>query len=114
MNVAGFAAAHAALGDAPSVSPETWRPGGELILDVRDPDEFAAGRLAGAVNVPLETLRERAEEFPRDRVIVTCCQQGQRGHLAACVLRGLGFGHVANLRGGLAMARAYGLPLAMD
>lgn len=111
VNVAGFVAAHAALGDAPSVSPEAWRPEGELLLDVRDPDELAPGRLAGAVNIPLDMLRERAGELPRDRLIVTYCQQGQRGHLAACTLRGLGFGAVANLRGGFALARLHGLPV---
>lgn len=112
VNVAGFVAAHAALGDAPSVSPDTWRPGGELLLDVRDPDELAAGRLVGAVNIPLGVLRERAGELPRDRAIVTYCQQGQRGHLAACTLRGLGFANVANLRGGFALARRHELPVA--
>lgn len=111
VNVAGFVAAHAALGDAPSVGPDAWRPRGELLLDVRDPEELAAGRLAGAVNIPLDALRERAGELPRDRAIVTYCQQGQRGHLAACTLRGLGFGAVANLRGGFALARLHGLPV---
>ncbi len=112
VNVAGFVAAHAALGDAPSVSPETWRPSGELLLDVRDPDELAAGRLVDAVNIPLGALRDRVAGLPRDRAIVTYCQQGQRGHLAAGVLHGLGFANVANLRGGFTLARANGLPVA--
>lgn len=57
----------------------------------------------------LNELPNRMEELPRDRQIVTYCQKGQRGYLAACLLRGLGFEHVANLRGRFLQPRLNGL-----
>lgn len=112
INTAGFVASHIARGDIATVAPESWRPSSEFLLDVRDADEVAeSGRLAGAVNIPLPELRDRLVEVPRDRAIVTYCQKGQRGYLAACALAGLGFDEVANLRGGFLQARLNGLPL---
>ncbi len=105
VNTAGFVAGHIARGDIATVAPETWRPNGELLLDVRDPEELADfGRLVHAVNIPLTQLRDRLAELPRDRRIVTYCQKGQRGYLAACLLHGRGFENVANLRGGFLQA----------
>ncbi|HXR07261.1 MAG TPA: FAD-dependent oxidoreductase [Candidatus Acidoferrum sp.] len=101
VNTAGFVAGHIARGDLASVAPETWQPDGEFLLDVRDPDEVKeSGKLDGAVNIPLAQLRDRLAELPHDRRIVTYCQKGQRGYLAACALHGRGFADVANLRGG--------------
>jgi rhodanese-related sulfurtransferase len=105
VNIAGFVAGHIARGDIATVTPETWHPNGEFLLDVRDPEELADfGRLANAVNIPLTQLRDRLGELPRDRRIVTYCQKGQRGYLAACLLHGCGFENVANLRGGFLQA----------
>ncbi len=101
VNTTGFVAGHIARGDLASVAPETWQPDGEFLLDVRDPDEVTeSGKLDGAVNIPLAQLRDRLAELPHDRRIVTYCQKGQRGYLAACALHGRGFADVANLRGG--------------
>lgn len=110
INTAGFVASHIARGDIPTVAPETWHPDGELLLDVRDEDELAEyGKLDGAVNIPLAQLRDRLNELPRDQPIVTYCQKGQRGYLAACALLGSGFDEVANLRGGFLQAKLNGL-----
>lgn len=101
VNTAGFVASHIARGDIPTVAPETWRPDGEFLLDVRDEDEVAEfGKLKNAVNIPLAQLRDRLGGLPHDRRIITYCQKGQRGYLAACALHGSGFEKVANLRGG--------------
>ncbi|MFM7059000.1 MAG: rhodanese-like domain-containing protein, partial [Planctomycetota bacterium] len=67
-----------------------------------------SGRLAGAMHIPLHELRGRVGELPGDQSIVTYCQKGQRGYLAACALQGLGFERVANLRGGFLQARLNG------
>jgi rhodanese-related sulfurtransferase len=68
---------------------------------VRDEDEVAEfGGLKGSVNIPLSKLRDSIKELPKDRCILTYCQKGQRGYLAACALLGNGFENVANLRGG--------------
>ncbi|MGA3266569.1 MAG: FAD-dependent oxidoreductase [Verrucomicrobiota bacterium] len=109
VNTAGFVAGHIARGDIASVAPESWQPAGEFLLDVRDADELEeSGALPDAVNIPLGQLRDRLGELPRDRRIVTYCQKGQRGYLAACALRGRGFDDVANLRGGFLQAKLNG------
>jgi rhodanese-related sulfurtransferase len=101
INTAGFVASHIARGDMATVSPESWQPSGEFLLDVRDADELADyGQIDGALNIPLAQLRDRLDELPRDRRIITYCQKGQRGYLAACALHGRGYPGVANLRGG--------------
>ena len=106
INTAGFVAGHVARGDIATVAPETWKPDGEFLLDVRDEDELEEfGALPAAVNIPLAQLRDRLGELPRDRRIVTYCQKGQRGYLAARALRGHGFENVANLRGGFLQAK---------
>lgn len=106
VNVAGFVAGHIARGDIPTVAPETWQPDGDFLLDVRDEDEVAEfGTLTNAVNIPLSQLRDRLHQLPRDRRIITYCQKGQRGYLAACALHGSGFEKVANLRGGFLQAK---------
>lgn len=112
VNVSGFVASHIARGDVKTVSPETWHPTAEFLLDVRDADELAeSGRLRGAAHIPLAQLRDRLAEVPRDRPIVTYCQKGQRGYLAACILHGLGYDAVTNLRGGFIHAKMCGLPI---
>ena len=110
INTAGFVASHVARGDIATVAPETWKPANEFLLDVRDADELEEfGKLSGAVNIPLAELRDRLGELPRDQRIITYCQKGQRGYLAACALHGHGFDDVANLRGGFLQAKLNGL-----
>jgi NADPH-dependent 2,4-dienoyl-CoA reductase/sulfur reductase-like enzyme/rhodanese-related sulfurtransferase len=109
VNTAGFVAGHIARGDLATVAPETWKPNGDYLLDVRDPGELEEfGKLKNAVNIPLAQLRDRLGELPRDRRIVTYCQKGQRGYLAACALHGRGFEDVANLRGGFLQSKLLG------
>ena len=103
-------AGHIARGDISTIAPETWQPGGEFLLDVRDQDEVEElGMLGGAVNIPLGELRDRLEEVPRDREVIAYCQRGQRGYLATCLLKGSGYGRVCNLRGGFIQAKLNGL-----
>src|SRR5271165_4783760 len=85
VNMAGFVAAGMLRGDHPqadfeyvlALPPET-RP---LLLDVRTAQEFAQGHIPGAVSVPIDELRARLSEVPRDREIAVYCQVGQRGYL---------------------------------
>lgn len=106
VNVAAFVAGHISRGDIPTVAPETWASNGEFLLDVRDRDEVSElGQLENAVNIPLAELRDRLNELPHNRPIVTYCQKGQRGYLATCLLRGLGFDQTSNLRGGYLQAK---------
>jgi NADPH-dependent 2,4-dienoyl-CoA reductase/sulfur reductase-like enzyme/rhodanese-related sulfurtransferase len=76
--------------------------GAELqLIDVRTPSEFAAGHLPGALNVPVDELRDRLHELSPTRPTVVYCKVGFRGYLAARILQQEGFGDVANLSGGL-------------
>jgi rhodanese-related sulfurtransferase len=72
---------------------------GALLLDVRTPEEFAAGAVSHAINVPLDELRDRLEEVPRDKPVVTYCKVGQRGYMAMRILKLAGY-DVRNLSGG--------------
>jgi phage shock protein E len=71
---------------------------GGVLLDVRSPEEFAAGHLPGAVNIPVGEVRARVAELgPRSRPVVTYCRSGGRSARAAATLRELGFEKVLNL-----------------
>src|SRR5262249_33653100 len=106
VNTAGFVASHIARGDVATVAPETYQPAGDFLLDVRDEDEVAeVGGIKGSVNIPLSAVRDRLHMIPRDRRVVTYCQKGQRGYLAASILHGRGFENVANLRGGFLQSK---------
>jgi len=72
-----------------------------VIVDVRSPEEFSAGHVTGAVNIPLDVLDDRAGELRRDALVITVCGKGGgRSERAASVLRARGFGQVRSLCGG--------------
>jgi MFS family permease len=74
---------------------------GAVIIDVRSPNEFAAGHVDGAINIPLESLAARASALPKDAVLVTVCGKGGgRSERAATELRALGWNSVRSLCGG--------------
>lgn len=77
---------------------DDYRARGAQFLDVRNREEFASGSLPGAVNIPLDELRERFHEL-QAVVTVVNCQVGLRGHTAALLLNELGF-EAMNLDGG--------------
>jgi NADPH-dependent 2,4-dienoyl-CoA reductase/sulfur reductase-like enzyme/rhodanese-related sulfurtransferase len=102
VNMAGFVAAGLLRGDHPQVDMESVLRAdatGYFLVDVRTPQEFDAGHVPGAVNVPVDQLRSRLDELPRDREIAAYCQVGQRGYLATRILRQAGF-KAANVGGG--------------
>ena len=71
---------------------------GYSIVDVRTNDEVDRGTLPGAINIPIDEIRERRSELPLGKILVTC-QVGQRGHAATRLLRELGY-EAVNLDGG--------------
>lgn len=73
---------------------------GHFILDVRTEAEFNAGSIDGAINIPLDQLRNRLAELPQDQAIYVFCQIGLRGYLATRILVQNGFNEVYNLSGG--------------
>jgi rhodanese-related sulfurtransferase len=71
-----------------------------LWLDVRTKEEFLAGSIPQAVHIPIDELRERIPELPRDRHLVVFCRVGFRAYMACRILQQSGFGQVSNLSGG--------------
>ncbi len=72
---------------------------GNLLIDVRQPNEVALGKIPGSINIPLPQLRQHIAELPKDKPIYISCQVGLRGYLAARILMQHGF-DVYNLDGG--------------
>jgi NADPH-dependent 2,4-dienoyl-CoA reductase/sulfur reductase-like enzyme/rhodanese-related sulfurtransferase len=99
VNLAGMIAANHLVGDMPLADWQALETGEYLVLDVREPDEYAAGHVSGAINVPLAALRTRWRELPRDRPIACCCGVGQRAYYAVRFLAQHGV-RAANLSGG--------------
>lgn len=102
INMAGFVAAGLLREDHPQVDfaeligkAESARP----VIDVRTQREYEKGHVPGAVNIPVDELRERIAEVPRDARVHVYCQVGQRGYLATRILRQNGI-DAHNLAGG--------------
>jgi rhodanese-related sulfurtransferase len=87
--------------------------GSVVLLDVREAYEWDAGRIDGAVHVPLSELGHRARELDRDATIVVQCRVGGRSGMAAQALRDAGF-DAWSLRGGLLDWAAAGRPLVPE
>jgi rhodanese-related sulfurtransferase len=84
---------------------------GALVLDVREPAEWAQGHVPGATLIPLGELAARTGELPRDRSIVVICRSGNRSAEGRDILLGAGFASVTSVRGGVTAWAAAGLPL---
>lgn len=89
------------------------KPESTILLDIRTQDEYALGSLPGAVNIPLDELRERMNELPKDKAIITFCAVGLRGYLAYRILVQHGFTNVKNLSGGLKTYKAAVAPIVL-
>lgn len=96
---------HMTLAGIPEVDPE-WVEQNQPsvhILDVREPDEVDHGldSLNNLIRIPLNELRDRVDEVPHDRPVVTLCRSGKRSSLAIGILKAAGHEKVANIRGGV-------------
>jgi len=83
-----------------------------VVLDVREPEEYAQGHVPGAINLPQAELASRLEELPHDRTLLTMCRSGSRSLRAAQFLKQVGFNRVASVKGGTEAWRAVGKQLA--
>ncbi len=114
--LAGYVAGNILSG---KMKPIYWRelkdakPGEYTLIDVRTAMEFATGALPGAINVPLDSMRDHLGEIPSDRPIVLYCGVGLRGYLASNILRQNGFADVRNLIGGIKTFRTATAPVAL-
>jgi NADPH-dependent 2,4-dienoyl-CoA reductase/sulfur reductase-like enzyme len=108
VNMAGFVAENVINGRMDVISPEQYLESNNedtILLDVRTVPEFEKGHIEGALNIPVDSLRERIGELDKDKEIIEYCQVGLRGYIAARILNQNGF-KVKNMTGGFKSASA--------
>ena len=81
-----------------------------LLIDVREPDEFAAEKIAGALNIPLSIFNPAALPQPKGKTVVLQCAGGKRSAMAVDKCRKANQAIETHLAGGLAAWKAAGLP----
>ncbi len=86
------------------------RDDGAFVLDVREPDEWAAGHIAGATLIPLGQLPDRLGEVPAGRTLVVVCRTGNRSAQGRDILLQAGFA-ATSMAGGMTDWIAAGLPV---
>jgi rhodanese-related sulfurtransferase len=86
---------------------------GAYLLDVREDDEWAAGRAPDAAHIPMSELPGRLDEVPMDRQVVVACRVGARSAQVAAWLNVNGYDAV-NLEGGMVAWQAAGRPIVGD
>jgi NADPH-dependent 2,4-dienoyl-CoA reductase/sulfur reductase-like enzyme/rhodanese-related sulfurtransferase/TusA-related sulfurtransferase len=102
VNMAGFVAENVITGKMDVITPEeflNYNKSSTLLLDVRSEIEFNNGHLEGALNIPVDNLRDRLKELPKDKEIIEYCQVGLRGYVASRILSEHGY-MVKNITGG--------------
>ncbi len=102
VNMAGFVAENVLSGKIKTIG---WEKVGSLgndlfLLDVRTEGEFQRGTVKGAINIPLDDLRKRIGEIPKEKKIAVYCGVGIRSYAAGRILRQSGYDEVYNLSGG--------------
>jgi Uncharacterized NAD(FAD)-dependent dehydrogenases len=102
VNMAGFVAENMLTQKVRTIH---WReiatlPASTLLVDVRTQMENSLGTIPGAINIPVDELRERLNELPKEKDIVLFCAVGLRGYLAWRILAQNGYTNIRNLSGG--------------
>lgn len=83
-----------------------------VVIDVREPEEFARGKIPGAYTIPRGVLEGQVDgRLPRESTVVLYCAAGGRSALAAKSLAEMGFSKVENLQGGFASWVESGMPV---
>lgn len=102
VNMAGYVAENVLAGRVDIITAEellAYDKANTLLLDVRTDDEFKNGHFEGAINIPLDSLRERIGELDKGKEILEYCQIGLRGYVASRILTQKGY-KVKNIDGG--------------
>ncbi|HZK02547.1 MAG TPA: FAD-dependent oxidoreductase [Anaerovoracaceae bacterium] len=113
INMAGYVASNVLNGDMPIFH---WHDVHELdpnevtLLDVRTENEFDSGSIKGAINIPVDSLRERLQELDPENPVYIFCQIGLRGYIATRIVLQNGFDRVYNLSGGYRLFNAVTIP----
>lgn len=103
VNMAGYVAGNIISGDVEIVhwhEVKDMNPKEICILDVRTIEERKGKFIPGSLHIPIDELRSRLSELPKDKDIVVYCEIGLRGYLAYRILKQHGFTHVKDLSGG--------------
>ncbi len=101
---------------SPIQATQLMNRGKHLILDVREPDEFATGHLQSAKNIKLAELEKRLAELEKFKAlpVIVVCQSGNRSSKATAQLQRAGFEQAVSLEGGMAAWQIAGLPIIKD
>ena len=102
VNMAGFMAQNVLNNMASIITPTEMKAmdnNDYILLDVRTEEEFENGYIEGAVNIPVDSLRNRLHELDKGKIIIVYCQVGIRGYIAERILRQNGF-KAKNMTGG--------------
>jgi rhodanese-related sulfurtransferase len=81
-----------------------------LVVDVREPEEYRAGHIAGSKLIPLGEFRKRINELPKDKEIICVCASGSRSHSATKFLVDAGY-KAFDMQGGMFMWQRLQLPI---
>ncbi|BCS81028.1 FAD-dependent oxidoreductase [Anaerocellum diazotrophicum] len=108
--MAGMTASNIIRGEVKNVLPdkvfEFLENPEYLILDVRTPEEYEFGHIKGAINIPVDDLRSRLNELPKDKKIIVYCGVGFRSYHGCLILKGSGF-ECLNMSGGWTSWKMY-------
>lgn len=82
-----------------------------ILVDVREPDEWAEGHVAEARHIPMSQIPEQLDALPRTAPIYLICRSGNRSHTVAQFLKRAGFERPINVKGGMIGWQRVGLPV---
>lgn len=99
---------------SPTVAVTLMNDDRTVVIDVREPSEYAEGHIENARHMPLEKVQERAYDLESDKStpIIVTCQSGTRSPLACRKLTGMGFTHVYEMLGGMQAWEDHKLPIS--
>ena len=103
INMAGYVASNILKGDHAIIHWNKLKKINKqktILVDVRHPYEFKRGTIEGAINIPVDNLRNRINEIPKDKNVIIFCKEGLRGYIAYKILKQKGFKNIKNLSGG--------------
>lgn len=82
-----------------------------VVIDVRTAEEYAAGHIPGALNIPFEQVAERISEVDAPHGVALYCMRGPRAHKGEAALLASGYERVLDVEGGFAAWESSGLPV---
>lgn len=106
-----FGSAAGAATDVDAQAAQALVQRGAVLVDVRQPGEFRGGHAAGARNIPLGQLANRAGELKKDGTVLVICASGNRSKAGRGILQRLEFSDVRNVVGGTSAWQRAGLPM---